>query len=266
MRKNKNSSLPRVFILLILTLPLIFVNCSGKESLGIDTTPPEEVILIPHLGDTGDDILINDVPLNDSNNGLDAVPDNYGIRIQWRPVDDLKLDYIKIFRYGDYSPLSAVDSLSRSEVDRMEYLDSGLHHLNPAGQTWYYYVKGYSQHGFYSVSDTVSYGLLQKTTLMSPPANSQICLTDDDLTFQWWRTDDAIQFRLLIFDENNDYIWHHDYYIDEETEDVMTADYMGPDLTGYDTIIWRVDTMDNFVDEISMSGAESFERHLYLCP
>ncbi len=31
------------------------MNCTGKENLGVDSTPPEPPELFPHLGDTGDD-------------------------------------------------------------------------------------------------------------------------------------------------------------------------------------------------------------------
>ncbi len=263
MSKTKTMGI-RVLLLMVFTIPLYFISCSGTESFEVDTTPPAEVILIPHLGDTGDSLYVDGTLVNDSNNGIDTVPDNNWIRIQWHSINDPDLDYMKVYRFGDYSDVTLVDSLSRAEVNRNEYLDNRLHQNNPVGQTWSYYVAGYDMHGNHSISDTVSYKLLQKPILLSPPDFAQASLADT-LSFEWYATNDAIHFRLLIFDQYDNYIWHHDYYEDEETEVTLVVEYMGPDLSGHDTIIWRVDSFDDInEDGIAMSGAESYERVLHL--
>ena len=266
MRNTEPKSIRIWLILLIVaSFPLILINCSGTESFEVDTTPPDKVILIPHLGDTGDSLYVNGVLVNDSNNGIDTVPaDNNWIRIQWHTVLDPDLDYMRIYRFGDYSAVTLIHSLSRSEINQNEYLDNRLHHHNPVGQTWSYYVAGYDQHGNHSVSDTVSYKLLQKPILLNPPDSAQASLADT-LSFEWYATNDAIHFRLLIFDQYDNYVWHYDYYEDEETEVTLVVDYMGPDLSGHDTIIWRVDSFDNInPDGIALSGAESYKRELHL--
>lgn len=251
-----------VFALILSAVPFI-ISCSGKESFGIDNKPPEPLVLIPHLGDTGDPFLINGVPVNDTNNGIDTVPDNDWIRIQWQPVYDQDLNYIKIFRFGDYSPTTFVDSLSRADVNKNEYLDTRLSQLSPVGQTWSYFVEGYDLSGNYSVSDTVSYGLLQKPILLAPHDFAQV--QSNNLSFQWLPTIDSIHYRVLVFDSDNEYIWHYDYYIDAESEDTLSIDYWGPDLTAYEMIVWRVDTFDDVnLQGIAMSGAESYERVVYL--
>ncbi len=277
MNKPANDQVPERFIkqrfslthfpwmlgLFIVLLALFLLNCSGKESFGIDDTPPDPLVMIPHLGDTGDSIYVNGEQVNDSNNGIDTVPDNDWIRIQWQSVYDTDLDYIKIYRYGDYTPATFVDSLTRSQVDTDEYLDSRLHTQNPVGETWHYYVKGYDQYGNYSVSDTVSYRLLQKPMLLAPAHFEQI--SPQNLTFEWFPTNDSIHYRVLVFDADHNYIWHNEYFIDEESGDILSLDYIGPSLDNYDMIFWRVDSFDDVnIDGIAMSGAESYERILYL--
>jgi len=256
-------------MIFIIIIPIILVNCSGKETFGIDTTPPAIVSLITHLGDTGDQIYVGSVLVNDENNGIDTVPGNNWIRIQWRTVQDPDLDYIKIFRFGDYSQETFVDSLSRSQVNLNQYLDSSLHLVNPVGQSWFYYVKGFDIHGNFSVSDTVSYKLLSKPILLTPADFAQV--HPDSLSFQWLKTNDALHYRVLVFDTDNNYIWHEDYHIDEYSEDILLLEYRGPNLSLYDMIIWRVDTLDDIIYDIdphgiSMSGAESLERIVNISP
>jgi hypothetical protein len=263
-RFDKQSSLfgPVLFGLL---LTLTLFSCSGKESFGIDNTPPEPVVMIPHLGDAGDPITINGEQINDSNNGIDTVPDNDWIRIQWQPVFDQDLNYLKVYRFGDYTAEAFVDSLPRNLVDRNEYLDTKLSQLNPIGETWFYYVKGYDLDGNFSVSDTVSYKLLQKPMLIAPDDFEQV--SQNNITFQWLPTIDSIHYRVLVFDADQNYIWHREYYIDEDSGDILSMDYTGPSLSEHNMIVWRVDSFADVNNEgIAESGGESFERALYVDP
>jgi len=275
MKKEKERilRLPLFFLLFVLLIPVILINCSGKETFAVDTTPPDPVILIPHLGDTGDNILVGGVLVNDDNNGIDTVPDNNWIRLQWQTVIDPDLSYIKIFRYGDYAPTPVdIDSLSRAQINLNEYLDNRLHlQPNAFGQKWSYYIQGYDLAGNHSVSDTVSYKLLEKPLLLSPGDFEQISYSDP-VIFQWWKTGDSLHFRVLIFDSDNNHLWHSDFFIDSDTEeDILTFQYDGPSLEVYDMIIWRIDSFDDISYEfhpegIAMSGAESNERALLFNP
>ncbi|MBW6516529.1 MAG: hypothetical protein K0B81_07955 [Candidatus Cloacimonetes bacterium] len=273
MGNNKILRLTWLFLSLTALLPLLLVSCSGKETFAVDTTPPLPVILIPHLGDTGDNILVGGVLVNDTNNGIDTVPDNDWIRLQWQTVIDPDLSYLKIFRYGDYAPTPVdIDSLSRAQVNLNEYLDNRLHQQsNVIGQTWYYYIQGYDLAGNYSVSDTVSYKLLEKPLLLSPGPNATVSLTEP-IDFQWWRTGDSIEFRLLVFVNDDQYFWHSDFFVDSDVEDdILTLTYSGPSLDNFANIVWRVDSFADIDHElhpegIAMSGAESNERVLYLTP
>lgn len=259
----------------LLTIALVFsliIGCTGDETTGVDTRVPEPPVMIPHLGDTGDSIYVNGELLNDSNNGIDTVPDNDWIRIQWRRINEPNLDYMKIYRFSDFQPDSVlVDSLSRSQIQMSEYVDRTLHRANPVGQMWSYYTQLYLTNGNYSLSDTVSYKLTQKPFLMSPANNVQ--LRPDEIEFQWERTDDAIHYRVLVLDSEREYIWHEDYYIIEDSD--YTLEYSGPDLSYLinheykdSRIIWRVDSFGSIDNEegISISGAESRERFIELVP
>ncbi|MCB5230823.1 MAG: hypothetical protein WCX83_06165 [Candidatus Cloacimonas sp.] len=252
-----------LFMLVLTALAILLVSCAGKEVIGIDTTPPEKTILVPHKGDTGDLIRVDGVLLNDENNGIDAVPDNDWIRLEWKPIFDPDVDYLKLFRFGDYSELAQVDSLSRSQWMRNEYIDKKLHLEGAVGQEWSYYVETYDQFGNFAVSDTVSYKLIEKTQLVSPPNNHQASIKEP-IVFEWMRTEDALHHRVIVFDSDYHYMWHEDYYIVEDSD--YTLEYTGPDLTGYDMIIWRVDSFGDLEDPlgVSLSGSESRERVIYL--
>lgn len=262
------STLLRTSLLLI--LPFSLVNCTGKEVFEPDPRVPDRPKLIPHLGDTGDDVLVGGERLNDSNNGIDTVPDNDWIKIQWARIDHPILDYLKIYRFGEYHPEpTLVDSLPRPRILLNEYTDQTLHIIgddliSPVGQKWSYFIEVFLTNGNSAVSDTVSYKLLHKPFLIAPYNFAQI--EPDSLKFQWERTEDALHYRILVFDPYDEYFWHVDYYIIEDSD--YTLPYSGPDLTQFigERIKWRVDSFGDIEDEngISISGAESNERYVEL--
>lgn len=245
-------------------LSLILIGCSGKEVLSSDKRIPDNPVFIPHLGDTGDDISVQGEKINDSNNGIDTVPDGDWIRIQWQRIDDPDIDHMKIYRYGDYAPLMVVDSLSRSQIKSQEFLDKQIQQLNPVGQKWSYYGELYLTNGYYSTSDTVSYHLLEKPFLTAPQNN--VYASPDELEFKWLRTEDALHYRVLVFNADYEYIWHKDFYPIEDSDYKIL--YSGPDLTPYtdQKIIWRVDSFGSLInqDNITISGAESQENIINL--
>jgi hypothetical protein len=264
MKKIQNLTLLSAVIVLSIA-PLIFSGCSGDEVISVDNTPPPPAVLIPHLGDTGDEIYIAGSLLNDSNNGLDTLPDGNFMRLQWDTITGANLDYAKIYRYGDYTALTLVDSLPRSAVVTNEYLDTNVGQQPNVYQMWNYYVELYSKNGQHSVSDTVSYKLLPEPELISPSNNAQIA-SSEDLVFRWMETGDVIHYRILLFDSDHDYIWHQDYYIVEDGDFSFT--YNGPPLEDYNDIafIWRIDSFGDLYTEdgVSLSGSESRERFFFL--
>ncbi len=254
-------------IISFIALMMIF-GCTGKEVISIDTTPPIPAVLIPHLGDTGDQI--SGFSLNDTNNGIDTVPDGNWIRIQWNSIYDTRLDYVKIFRYGDYLPEPVlVDSLSYTEVNLNEYLDRNVQHYNPVGQMWSYYMNTYNKNGYYSVSDTVSYKLIEKPHLIYPDNFADLSV--DELEFKWLKTNDALVYRVLLFNNSNEYLWHTDFYIDAESEDILIVNFTGnlSVIAPYynQNLIWRVDSFGDIYDgTVSLSGSESREQFIKLIP
>ena len=92
--------------ILLLSICLVVFSCTGEESLGVDSTPPEPPELIPHLGDTGDIILgdtLNYYDTNDNeleNNGIDAVSGGDWMQIQWHHLVDSDIDYLEIYRFS----------------------------------------------------------------------------------------------------------------------------------------------------------------------
>lgn len=258
---NKNCHSRNIFILTIIIsfLLIILGGCTGKEVFSSDDREPDRPSLIPHLGSIGDGVFFSE-----DNNGIDTVPDGNWLRIQWDRIDDPDLDYMKIYRFGEYSPVTLVDSLSRSRVQRNEYLDDSLHRFDPVGQKWSYFTELFITNGNYSVSDTVDYVLMEKPFLLAPDNYEQV--EHNSLLFEWLPTDDTIHYRLLVLGPNREYIWHEDYYVIEDSD--FTLDYAGPDLSEYvgETIIWRVDTYGDINNEIGIpiSRAKSLERYVEL--
>ena len=259
MKRKKVVLLSVLLKILVLTV-VVLTGCTGKETISVDTTLPNPAVLIPHLGDTGDQIFVNGEKLTDLNNGLDTVPGGNWLRVQWNTLTGANLDFVKIYRFGDYSALALVDSLPRSVANSNEYLDISVQNHNPTGQRWSYFMEVYNKNGFFSVSDTVSYKLIEKPFLLAPADNAQIG-ADTDLVFEWMATGDVLQYRIIVFTSEYEYVWHEDYYIVEDSD--YSLHYTGPNLANFDDVfIWRVDAFgDLYTDDgISVSGSESQER------
>ena len=264
----------------ILLLPIIMIllmNCTGKESLGVDSTPPEPPELIPHLGDTGDDgdqyvfgknyYNTNDPELE--NNGIDAVPGGNQMQIQWYNITDSDIDYLEIFRfsaeayYGDsldfVEKIDSIDYNNQSiyrDVNADSYVDKEL----------FYFIKAVDEAGNSTPSDTVGYKLIHKPSLIQPSYGESFS-NANNITFEW-AGDTGLLYRLLVFDIDRNPLWQWtplDW-------DPLETQYQGPAIIPPDTLIWRVDVFgqsgvlhtiegnDYYID----SGAESEERYIYI--
>ena len=246
--------------ILLSGLILLFIwACAGEDSLGTDTTPPDEPHMIPHLGDTGDIDIFGDT-LNYYNiygnemNGIDALPEGDWIRIQWDHPLDNDLDFAQIFRFSlQDNVVTKIDSISFPHQD--EYIDK---YGSLIGKDWFYFMKMFDTSGNFSISDTVCYSLLNKPVLIEPPDNHEI-MPSDSLYFKWWDDQNVSIYRLLLFDENYDIIWQYKPIGQPNAGSAYEVEYDGPSIQPQQ-ILWRVDA---FVDEIEqLTGSESEERRL----
>lgn len=249
----------RIIGLLTLLCILVLTGCSGKDKLTVDKTPPLPAVMIPHSGDAGDHPIGNVLP-DDENNGIDAVPDGNWIRISWQHLLDSDLDYLKIYRYDDITAYpELIDSIAANQefyVDSRNQLSTNVRYS--------YFIESIDNAGNSTRSDTVSYKLLSKQIQDSPAA--EMTLTNQNLGFSWQKSGFVSIFRILLFDQNHNYVWHRDINVAAEgdfynvTLPVTIATdplYIGQPM------YWRVDAFD-WDSELEMFiGSESSERVVY---
>lgn len=246
----------KTLLLAILVISLGLAACAGSDDDNLDTVPPIPPVLVPHLGDTGDDPVewgdqVNLV-LTEENNGIDTLPDGNWIRVLWDPFKDSDLSHLKIWRFDDFNPEPVmVDSISASED---YYLDVST---DLTERVWYsYYIDLVDLAGNSSRSDTVGYALLSKSMPTIPANNATIAALG--ATFEWQSSGTESFYRLMLFDENNEYFYHDDLYLAMEPELQITLP-VNLELSGR-TMRWRVDAFDWDQDKQIYIGSESNER------
>ena len=263
------------FILLLIPL-LILLSCTGKESLGIDTKAPNKPELVPHLGDTGDIIqsnldtlnFYNTIDIDFENNGMDTVMEGDWIKTQWFPLEDSDIDFLKIYRFSnlDYN----LDTLNFVQIiDTVDY-NNQVYYVDRSSMLTdkinFYFIEAFDNAGNSTLSDTTGYKLIDKPDLISPVDYAIIQAQDiNDIVFEWLPSANAIQYRLLVFNENRELIWQN------TPLDIgyFTVQYDGPPVDAGSILIWRVDSFGHD-SEITIegnyyvieSGAESIERYL----
>jgi hypothetical protein len=244
-----------IYLSLLIPFALCLMSCAGHDNQDHDTIPPIDPVLVYHLGDTGDQPVSYEgqpVILSDDNNGIDTVTDGNWIRILWDPFKDTDLSHVKIYRFDEFNPSPVqIDSISSANS---YYLDAGNDLIE---RVWYsYFIDLVDTSGNTARSDTVSYGLLSKSILLSPENSATIAPVG--ATFRWHRSGTASKYRLIILDENSNYIWHQDIMEDMETDPIsaimpanLAQQYSGQSLR------WRVDSFD--VEGEKIFGSESNE-------
>ncbi|NQV17056.1 MAG: hypothetical protein HQ534_00715 [Armatimonadetes bacterium] len=254
--------------ILLSGLILFFIwACAGEDSLGTDTTPPDNPNLVEHLGDTGDIFGIDTLNFyniyGNEMNGIDALPEGDWIRIQWEHPLDNDLDFAQIFRFSlQENIVTKIDSISFPHQD--EYIDK---YGSLIGKDWFYFIKIFDTSGNFAISDSVCYNLLNKPVLIEPPDNNEP-MPLDSLHFKWWDDQNVLTFRLLLFDSNYDIIWQYEPTGQPNAGSAYEIEYDGPSIQPQQ-ILWRVDafgyTMTHEVEDkwhTVFSGSESEERRL----
>ncbi len=268
----------KISFLMLIILLLLF-GCTGEESLGVDTQAPNKPVLVPHLGDTGDggDSTIpgvnyyNTYDLDFENNGMDAVMEGNWIKTQWFRLEDSDIDYLKIFRFSwqDYD----ADTLNFVQnIDTVDY-DEQIYYVDRTSMTdknYFYFIEVFDNAGNSTLSDTTGYKLIDKPYLISPADNSSVQFQDiDDVIFEWQPSAGAIQYRLLIFNENRELIWQNTPL----DMGYFSVQYDAPPVEPGSVLIWRVDAFGGTYSTpnpiegnyyIVYSGAESIERYLFI--
>lgn len=247
---------------LITICSIVLFACSGKDNLTIDKIPPIRPILIPHLGDWGDEpVEYNEqtVYLTDENNGIDALPDGNWIRVSWEHFLDTDLDYVKIFRYDEFNPTPVlIDSISSNN----EYYPDSRSQLSTHTR-FSYFIEIVDNSGNSAISDTVSYSLLSKQIPIAPL--NEAYADPDSIKFEWQKSGEIDKFRILVLDENRFYMWHRDIPVATEGDffDTLLPANLLVNYTG-DFIYWRIDAFRWDSELEFYIGSESYEQTLYL--
>jgi hypothetical protein len=220
-------------------------------------------MLRPHLGDTGDPPYFWNnqlIVLNDDTNGIDAVADGDFIRVPWEPLVDTDLSHLNVFRFSNFdpTPVMIAQGLSASNT---YYLDTSNDLVE---RRWYsYFIHLYDASGNYSESDTVSYALLSKCTLVSPGNGDTVSLVG--LKLQWTDASTyASSFRVLLFDADGKYLYHEDIDIAVPVEIYEITVPVTLNVASGDLVRWRVDAFDHDAGHEVLMGSESSERIFYI--
>ncbi len=268
-------------LVLLFSISVIFMGCTGEESTEVDRTPPYKPDLLHHLGDSGDGGIVYDIDypegpqqviiedLNDDNNGIDAVAGGDWIRLQWAPFADSDVDVVKIWRYRETAfgidGLVTVDTVRASEG--VTYLDTSLDdpENTAINNQWFYYLDAYDTSGNHTISDTVSYYLCEKASPIEPAYSQEIASSDLSFTWRVLSSGSVSMYRVMLFDENGSLIWwYNENDTDPESGSYLTVNYNGNIL--FDgTYWWRVDAFGEFdPSQVSGSGSESNEIEFYI--
>lgn len=257
-------------ILYLIILTVVLIACSGTDKIMVDKVPPLKPILRPHLGDLGDPpIVYNDgaLEITDENNGIDAYPDGNFIRLNWDHLLDTDLDFVKIFRFDELNPIPNHIATIRAYTIG-DYVDNFID-TSPDLSThlkYSYYIEVFDNAGNSTVSDTVSYELLDKPILREPLPNA--VTNPNNITFKWSPSGFASKYRLLLFkvdDDNNQYLWHRDLDVSFEGDSLeLTGPANLAQLNPGNVIVWRVDSFEWDEELQFYKGAESREQTLYL--
>jgi len=269
------------FITLALIGMIMLIGCTGEESLGVDTQPPNKPELVVHQGDTGDIItgiqgeadtlnFYNTIDLDFENNGIDAMMEGNWIKTQWFRLEDSDIDYLEIFRFSaqDYY----ADTLNYiSVIDTVDY-DEQNYYVDKTAMTnknYFYFIKVFDDAGNSAVSDTTGYKIIEKPLLIAPNDNHS---TNDaySIIFEWQQIgSNARLHKLIVFNENRELLWQNTP-LDQED---FIVPYDGPFLEPGTVLIWRVDAFgwdyttpnaiegNNYVVE---AGSESVERYIFI--
>ncbi len=266
---------------LVVMACLLFLGVTACDETPTDTDKiaPYPAKLLPHLGDAGGDSLstthyAEDTYLSDDNNGIDAVTDGDNIRIMWGQLRNTDIDYIEVYRYQEIDSHGNIDEVMVESISYdvsspiSAYKDTQLGiHTNPIGIKWYYYLKVYDTSENFSISDTVSYELMNKPQPLFP-GNGYVHTAYNPLTFRWQQGGNETHCRVLLFDVSNDQhklVWPNaehestfedkDWYFLEQSEPQL--EFTEAHIMSYgQEFVWRVDSFGANPQE---KGAESVE-------
>jgi len=264
----------------ILLLTILLISCSGEDVVNKDTVPPLKPVMVSHLGDSGDHLggVVQNYYINSDleYNGIDAVPGEDWIQVQWEHISDEDADYLEVHRFcmeeynyfleniedlgedHDFSQL--IETLDSTEEDHYIDISGDL-----PGKAWFYYITVFDEAGNFTRSDTVSYNLADRAAPLSPLGG---VYNNENLSFSWSIDSQysPSQSRLLLFNTDRELLWVYTPLDFDGTE----IDYFGPDLDTQ-TLLWRIDVFGDDLyynvlgkEYLVKTGSESQEYIIFI--
>ncbi len=253
-------------IVIAMMIGIFLFGCSGKEATSVDTTPPTKPDLYEHFGETGDSAYVNEeyMLVTDANSGLSPVAEYNWLRLSWGNLIDNDIAMIRIYRYSDLDQtpilIDSVDTENDEYVDKFEDVSGSV-----TTTVWSYFIILQDLSGNRTVSDTVSFGLLDKPGLTFPTDESIKPLPSitDTLKFGFSRgnlsSETVRRFRVLLFDENKNLLWFRDIMNITEDENFV-VDYPLNEATLTPGLYWwRVDALGSTTGNSVPFGSKSRE-------
>jgi len=233
-------------------------SCEKKATTEGDKLPPAAPVLIPASGAVTDPHRLD----TERDAGIDAVPDQNWIELQWEPPTEnedgsplIDLAGYYIYRGVWIDTLGAVvlDSLPLATVEeplRDSYIDASPLEL---GTTYFYTITAYDlARNESAFSDTVNFRLVAKAIPNTPADDQTISIHDEPLEFSWRsggsEVEDLFFFYVKVFHHEapeKTLVWKSKAF---STFDFLHTRYgeTGIVRTGYETLppgnyTWRVD-------------------------
>ncbi len=153
----------------LLILSLVFVTFYCEKKINRSGIRPPKVVMVPAASDT-----------SRIEKGIDTVPEGNAIRIEWIPSDDENVAKYEIHRRSGSAPGVKFARIATVVHPDSFYVDSDLQ-LKLLVR-YFYSIWAVTDDGLLSEnSDTLSYMLLEKPTILSPKAET----TDAKPVFLW---------------------------------------------------------------------------------
>jgi len=236
-------------------LPIVsIIACS--DTGGPTVSEPGSVVFVAKTADT-----------DSVEQGIDAVPDQNGILLEWETLKEENLKYYDIYRQRDgetyFKKIKSIDIETASTGEATRYIDDPNDIIFNIYN--FYYIRAVNKDGISGApSDTVQYKLMQKPILVRPKGE-----TITGLPIFEWNFPDVIpdSYILRIMEEFTERIifvreFQTEEYFSEQSLDLATKANPPEFISGF-TYRWRIDSVGAGIirnddgSELNYSGSES---------
>ncbi len=218
----------------------IFAILTCSENLTSVDLIPDKVVLIAGTSDT---TVVEQ--------GMDAIPEENAILIQWHSLDDQTIKSYEVWRSTDQ--LLDYENIAEVTISDSSYIDKSVQFY----KKYFYYVVAVNEDNKKGESsDTLSYILLKKAIHLNPQGE----ISEQSPKFSWEDPNGASEYIIRVFDPlSNDCIWlekiSSTYSNREEVQYNFNNTAKLETLKSGNEYYWRIDVVGS--DTYSGAGSES---------